>query len=118
MRNTLEINSLYNSIIKHKACQNDFFNNFNTNGVNNQIVYDFIPEYYAFSSTFPQILVSLINRIEDKFTRFFLVQILYSELGSGDMSKIHSYLFYNLGIKLGLTDKEMTSSPKIKETYE
>ncbi|MDO9708035.1 iron-containing redox enzyme family protein [Paracraurococcus lichenis] len=53
-------------------------------------------EYLAFTAAFPKMLSALCARVDDDGMRALLVEILHSELGSGNPENAHARLFVRL----------------------
>ncbi|MGF6637043.1 iron-containing redox enzyme family protein [Paraburkholderia sp. MM6662-R1] len=92
-----------NSIINaHDACTNRFFE-YIEGGLQLEDLRKICPEYLSFTSAFPGILAGLVSSTRGG-VQFYLVSILYSELGSGVESKAHSRLFRTLCEEVGISD--------------
>jgi len=72
-------------------------------------------EYLAFTSRFPDILSRLVGRV-DGALMFWLVQILYSELGSGDETRSHDRLFRQLCFDIGLREEDIIDHVVLEST--
>lgn len=72
-------------------------------------------EYLFFTEAFPDILGKLIGRV-DGGMKFWLVQIIYSELGTGKEAESHSRLFQRLCGDVGLVKHQLVGGPALAST--
>jgi len=104
------------AIDHHAACDNVFFRWVELNKLSTLQLRSYAPDYFFFIRSFPAILSTLIANVRDDWSRFFLAQILFSELGSGNEERMHFKLFARLLSKLGMTEEEINSGPKHEQT--
>ncbi len=100
----------------HEACDNEFFDLGRNIGWTREQLEKYSLDYRYWIRAFPGILAALIGRSPDPEFQFFMTQILHSELGSGDRTRMHFRLFERILRKLGLSDAEIESGPKFEET--
>lgn len=110
--------SLHKLIDSHEACDNPFFNLGRAWPWRVGQLRTFCPDYYAWIKSFPSILSGLIANTCDLDFQFFLTQILFSELGSGDVERMHFKLFERILRKLGLSDEEINAGARFRETHD
>lgn len=102
----------------HEACCNPFFEHGKRQGWTREELSAFSPDYYHWVLSFPRILAGLVNNVQDEKSWFFLTQILFSELGSGNEDRMHFRLLGDLLVKLGLKREEIAAGPRYAETIE
>lgn len=100
----------------HEACENAFFVRARADRWSRSQLQRFGADYRYWIASFPGILGGLIGRTRDCEFQFFLTQILFSELGSGQPDQMHFRLFERILSKLGLTREEIQAGPRFSET--
>lgn len=98
----------------HPAWNNPFFDRMK-NGLSIGQLRKLCPEYLCFTQGFPGILSALVARADPR-VQFYLVGILYSEMGSGVESNAHGNMFRRLCRDVGLREKDMPTSPRLEST--
>jgi pyrroloquinoline quinone (PQQ) biosynthesis protein C len=101
------------AICAHPAWDNAFFRR--ANDVSLAQLRKVVPEYLYFTSRFPAILGQLVARV-DGGAQFYLVSILYSELGSGKESEAHANLFRRLCRDIGVAQDKLNGAPRLQGT--
>jgi pyrroloquinoline-quinone synthase len=101
--------NLDRAIETHEACHNEFFVMLSCPQWSHARLAAFSHEYYYWIRSFPGILASLVANVNDEESRFFLVEILHSELGSGHSERAHHKLFKQLVLSLGVAEEEIHS---------
>jgi pyrroloquinoline quinone (PQQ) biosynthesis protein C len=110
------LDTLDSLVDSHEACENGFFARSRMKGWSVDQLAAFGPEYQYFTASFPGILAGLISTVDDDDTRFFLTEILYSELGSGSPARSHHKLFRQLLVAIGLSGAQIDAGPRFEET--
>lgn len=111
-----ELSAVDEIVDTHSACENAFFKRLRGDALNQRQLGTFGSDYLYWISSFPGILAGLIATTSDARFQFFLTEILFSELGSGDPERMHFRLFARLLGKLGVTLADTHSGPRFVET--
>jgi len=94
------IYELVNDINQHRAVNNKFFDKWINETLNFEQVALFARNYWEWTFRFPEALACLVAATEDIDVRAEYSKTLYSELGYGESSKVHSELFKNFVLEL------------------
>lgn len=107
--------SLDAEIDKTDAKDNAFYARFREERLQRQELQFFCDQYFYYIRTFPQILAGLSHRVADETVRVELAKTIVSELGDGDVSKIHFELFKNAVAPLGVEISDWQTISHIAE---
>jgi pyrroloquinoline quinone (PQQ) biosynthesis protein C len=91
LRKNLE--KMVNNISKHLAVNNDFYKLWMAGPINIEGLEVFVRNYGAFVKYFPNAMTSIILVTDDLEAKTEYVKTLFSEMGYGNPTKLHSLLF-------------------------
>ena len=102
------IKELALSVYKSGALNNKFYELWTSGPLSLQQIAIFARNYGEFNRAFPEVLSIMISKAKDVEARTEYTKTLYSEMGSGQVDKVHSVLFdewlFALGMKLSDAD--------------
>jgi pyrroloquinoline quinone (PQQ) biosynthesis protein C len=103
------------AIDNHPVCMHKFFELQKSRTWPLAWVRVFSPDYFDFISMFPNCLVQLLAQLDGN-DRTVVAGILFQETGCGDEAKSHSKLFTEVLARIGITDEELSASPRHEVT--
>ena len=95
----------------HPAVSNSFLRKVGTTRLSHDELLRFGSQYFRWVEAFPKILAGLAYCVPDD-CRFEVVRTLYSELGEGDPSQMHSRLLLGVFEGLGVNREQLISVPE------
>lgn len=88
-----ELKKLTESIHQSVAVENKFFNKWLANQLSIEELAVFVRNYWEWTYCFPEALAGLLSKTKDVKARVEYAKILFSEIGNGQINKVHSVLF-------------------------
>lgn len=118
---------LREKVLKHGAINNPYLTRFKKGDLNDEDLRDFAVQFYGFVKHFPRILATLLANTADEKAADELCIILASELGNGDPSLRHEYMYHRFlnsisvdprdAVKKGLEDETLAFVNGMVELY-
>jgi pyrroloquinoline-quinone synthase len=93
-------------VLKHGAINNPYLDRFKKGDLNRADLEDFAIQFYGFVKHFPRILATLLANTPDEKAADELCVILASELGNGDPSLRHEYMYHRFLKSISIDPKE------------
>jgi len=113
-----QLELLVENIKQNNALNNDFYQVWMNDTLSPEQLAIFARNYWEWTYRFPEALAGLIMISSDLETRLEYTKTLYSELGYGDIHRVHSKLFENfyifLNAKMNNQSQDITD---LKNTY-
>src|SRR5580765_4913989 len=107
---------LRQKVLKHGAINNPYLSRFKKGELGDEDLRDFAVEFYAFVKHFPRILATLLAHTADDKAADELCVILSSELGNGDPSLRHEYMYHRFLKSIGIDPKDAVKKGMTPET--
>lgn len=95
-----KLENLLNSIKKHKAIDNPFYEKWTLRKLPLDKIAIFARNYWEVTYRFPEALTTLILNIDNLVARAEYTKTLYSEMGNGVADRVHSVLFEKFCLEL------------------
>ncbi|HLG20482.1 MAG TPA: iron-containing redox enzyme family protein [Bdellovibrionota bacterium] len=93
-------------VLKHPAIHNAYLARFKRGDLNREDMNDFAIQFYGFVKHFPRILATLLASTPDEKAADELCVILASELGNGDPTIRHEYMYHRFLRSIGIEPRE------------